>query len=172
MRNVSLCVVLFLFSQCSLGGIKCFHFHDKKEMVRVCRQCKDPKNSELISMGGVSSMSKNEFTDKVNDFLRIDTKKEKVRISRNFYRQVGIVAVLDANDDTGKDRFRIFSGDVEIYEIMFDVAILRLDFRLNEFSKLRFVVDNPSMRNNTAGAFQATIRIRESKGDLLLAEVK
>ena len=113
-------------------------------------------------MGGVSSQSKSEFLEKVGHFLRIDTKAPRVRTTKSSYGKFDAALLLDANSDTGDDRLRIFAGDSLIYSMAFHDGEQKvsLSFDLHRESKLRFVVDNLEMLNNTPGAFAVTVKLK------------
>ena len=138
-------------------------WHRAKETIHVAmyRPAKQ-SGPELIYMGGVSTQSKSEFTEKVNHFLRIDTKEPRVRTTRGTYGKFEADMLLDANSDTGDDRLRIFAGDSLIYSILFHDGEQKvfLCFSLRRESRLRFVVDNLTTLNNTPGAFAATIKLK------------
>ena len=134
----------------------CFVFRDK-DIPKQIKQIK-VEHIELIDMGGVSTFR--EF-DRPIRFTKIDTKEPRVRVSKKKYSSFSLKLHLDANNDTGKDRLTIFHGTKLIYITDFDVLDVKLKFAESSEDILYFIVDNPSMPNNTAGAFQASIKIVE-----------
>lgn len=117
---------------------------------------------EIIDMGGVSTFNEYQINKDDFKFNLIDTKFPKERRSRFTYKDFSLTLKLYSNDDTGNDRITIYFGEAVIYQSLFgeykEVAIVNHSIYFNQ---LRFVIDNEHTPNNTAGAFSATIKIKD-----------
>lgn len=152
MKNY-LFILLFL-SSCISNDQKCYKEH--KDLAKQA-------NLEIIDMGGVSvflmeDMSKDDFR-----FHKIDTKEPKTRYSHYYYKSFNLNMKLYSNVDTHNDRISVFHNEELIYQTEFgEFKEINIDFNLKdeEYSQIKFVIDNSGTLNNTPGAFSATIKIK------------
>ena len=153
MKN--LLFLILLLSSCSINDQKCYKEHKEK--------LKEGE-FEIMDMGGVSvflieDMYKDDFK-----FHKIDTKEPKTRYSKYYYKSFHLYMKLYSNTDTGNDRIRVYHNEELVYETQFgEYQEIDVKFYLpdEEYSQIKFVVDNTGTLNNTPGAFSATIKIKK-----------
>lgn len=137
----------------------------------IDQECYKPKiqhtkngNFEIIDMGGASVFLMEDMNNSNFKFHKIDTKAPKIRYSHYYYKSFQLHLKLYSNNDTGNDRISIFHNEELVYQTEFgDEKKLILDFHYpdEEYSQIKFVVDNTGTLNNTPGAFSATIKIKK-----------
>lgn len=115
--------------------------------------------SEFIDMGGISSNSPQEFATGNVRFLAWDNKKPRTRYSKHEFISAKVKLDLRSNDDTGKDEIRIYSNSTMLFNYHFSDDFLEIKLKPSQISKLKFVVLNSKIKNQTAGAFEARIWI-------------
>ena len=148
--KIILPLLIFLFGIVEAQKIECYH----PDSAYVIKEVE-----EFIDMGGVSSNSYYEFISGKVRFLAWDNKKPKVRLSKNEYLSAKINLELHSNCDTGRDEIRIYSNGVLLFNYDFTDDFLVIGIKPSQVGKLKFVVLNSTMKNKTAGAFEARIWI-------------
>lgn len=154
MKKLIFLAIMFIAS-CKTQDQKCYY--EEKDTLKT-------GDFEILDMGGVSIFLMEDMFNQDFKFHKIDTKEPKVRYSFYYYKSFTLHLKLYSNTDTGNDRIRIFQSEELIYETTFDeYEEIDLTFNLpdEEYSQIKFVIDNPGTVNNTPGAFQATIKIKK-----------
>ena len=132
-----------------------------------CWVDKTPKakcgGSETIMMGGVSTINEYQLQQDGFKYDAITTNQPRKRVSKYVYRHFLININVDSNDDTGKDRITILFGEEPIAQYLFgEEEKYELEFyEQDDWEQISVVVDNQSTPNHSAGAFKATIKIKQ-----------
>lgn len=154
MKTLIFLAILFIIS-CKPQDQKCYH--EVKEYLKEGQL-------EIIDMGGTSVFLMEDMLKEDFKFHKIDTKEPKTRYSHYYYKSFNLNLKLYSNNDTRNDRISIYHNEELVYQTEFGEELkLNIDFYLpdEEYSQIKFVIDNIGTLNNTPGAFQATIKIKK-----------